>query len=149
MKINDKTITLRELSAEDYDALVRLWEEGGLPYKPRGRDTREAFTAQLPEPTSIYLGAEVDGELAGAVLGTHDGRKGWINRLVVSPAHRRLGVGRALVDEVERRFAELGLGIFACLIEDWNDASAAVFERLGYRPFREATYYTKKLDPDV
>jgi len=32
---------IRALTVGDYDALVRLWQEGGLPYRPDGRDQRE------------------------------------------------------------------------------------------------------------
>ena len=39
--------------------------------------------------------AEAGGELVGVVLGTHDGRKGWINRLAVAPAYQRRGHRRA------------------------------------------------------
>jgi GNAT superfamily N-acetyltransferase len=97
----------------------------------------------------VYLVAEVDGKLVGTVLGSHDGRKGWINRLAVSPAHRRRGIGGRLVAEVESRFAALGIEIFACLIEGWNEDSLATFQRLGYKPFPDIKYLTKRVQPDV
>ena len=75
---------------------MRLWQEGGLPYRPDGRDRRERIARELAGPCSIFLAAEEDGRLVGAVLGTQDGRKGWINRLVVAPSRRRKGVGEAL-----------------------------------------------------
>lgn len=30
--------TIRDLRMEDYDALLRLWTEAGLPFRPQGRD---------------------------------------------------------------------------------------------------------------
>ena len=68
----------------------------------------------------MFLLAEADGRLVGTVLGTHDGRKAWINRLAVSPAFRRRGIARLLVAEVEARMAALGLDIIAALIESQN-----------------------------
>jgi ribosomal protein S18 acetylase RimI-like enzyme len=132
------------MRAEDYDALVALWREAGLPHKAKGRDTREAIARQLRERTAAYLVAEADGRIVGAVLGTHDGRKGWINRLAVSPAYRRHRLGAQLVAEVERRLAAVGVEIFACLVEDWNGDSKAFFGKLGYKPFREVAYYSKR-----
>jgi len=140
---------IRDFRPEDYDAVVALWEEVGLPFKPRGRDTREALTAQLADATAVYLVAEAAGKIVGAVLGTHDGRKGWINRLAVAPAYQRGGLGARLLAEVERRLAGLGLEIFACLVEEWNADSKTFFERLGYKSFNDITYYTKRLQPDV
>jgi len=83
--VENPPFLIRELSIGDYDALVALWDESGLPYKPAGRDARGHIARELEGPSSIFLVAEVDGKLAGAVLGTHDGRKGWINRLSVAP----------------------------------------------------------------
>jgi hypothetical protein len=50
---------------------------------------------------------------------------------------------------VERRFAALGIGIFACLVEDWNVDSKTFFEKSGYKPFSGITYFTKRGREDV
>jgi len=142
-------LTIRAMMPEDYDEVIALWEAAGLPYKPKGRDSRAAIEQQLQLPTAIYLVAERDGMIVGSVLGTHDGRKGWINRVAVHPDHRRKGIARKLVEAVERRCLELGIEIFAALIEDWNETSMRVFERLGYHKHEDIFYYSKRLDPDV
>jgi len=142
-------ISIRPLAIHDYDALCALWEEAGLPFKPNGRDTREKIALQIEGECSIYLVAEEEGELVGAILGTHDGRKGWINRLAVLPAHRRKGIATALVSEVEKRLSARGIEIFAGQIEDWNETSMLLFERLGYTRHDDIIYYTKRKNPDV
>lgn len=142
-------VVIRDMRPEDYEALVVLWREAGLPCRAKGRDARAAIARQLQERTAAYLVAEVDGRIVGAVLGTHDGRKGWINRLAVLPEFRRRSLGAKLVAETEKRFGAFGIEIFACLIEDWNDDSRAFFEKLGYEPFREVSYYTKRRYDDV
>lgn len=146
---DDAKVSVRELRDDDYDALVALWREAGLPYRPRGRDTREALARQLKEDNAVYLVAEVDGAFVGAVLGSHDGRKGWINRLAVHPDYRRRSVGALLVAEVERHLAARGIAIFACLVEDWNEGSKAFFEKVGYKPFPGISYFTKRKSDDV
>ena len=78
-----------------------------------------------------FLVAEVEGRIVGSVLVTHDGRKGWINRLAVHREYRRRGIGGALVSEAENWLIEQGIGIFACLIEGDNPLSAEVLEKLG------------------
>lgn len=145
----DAEVSIRELREEDYGALVALWREGGLPYRPQGRDGREALARQLKEDTAVYLVAEAGGAFVGAVLGSHDGRKGWINRLVVHPDHSRRNVGAMLVADVERRLAARGIGIFACLVEDWNEGSKVFFEKIGYKLFRGVSYFTKRKSDDV
>jgi N-acetylglutamate synthase len=135
---------IRELTAQDYDAVVAVWSDAQLPHRPGGRDARPWYEAEVERETAIFLGAEVDGVLAGVVLGTHDGRKGWINRLAVRPMFRLRGIGKALVAEVERRIVASGIQIVTCLIEGENDASKRFFESLGYLGHHDITYYAKR-----
>jgi len=142
-------VTIRPLAIDDYEALRALWEEAGLPYRPNGRDTRENISSQIESDCSIYLVAEEDGRMVGAVLGTHDGRKGWINRLAVVPDQRKRGIAAMLVRAVEERLLERGIEIFACQIENWNEPSMTVFDHLGYTRHDDIIYFTKRLRPDV
>jgi ribosomal protein S18 acetylase RimI-like enzyme len=64
------------------------------------------------------LVAESNGKIVGTVLGTHDGRKGWINRQAVDHVFRRKNIAKKLVSEAEKWFEESGLEIFACVIEN-------------------------------
>jgi len=64
-------MVIRKLRIEDYDALIALWDEAELPYKPRGRDRRDNIERQLKQTNTIYLIAEMDGKLVGSVFGTH------------------------------------------------------------------------------
>jgi ribosomal protein S18 acetylase RimI-like enzyme len=142
-------IQIREYRTEDYEAVAALWNEAGLPYKPQGRDRRDRVESQVKQPNVIFLVAEKGGELVGTVLGTHDGRKGWVNRLAVTTAFRNQGIARKLVEEVESRFFCQGIEIIACLIEDWNKVSMEAFEKLGYTRHSEIIYFTKKKYPEV
>lgn len=140
---------IRDFKPEDYDDLVALWETAGLPYRPGGRDSRHRIACETEGDRAVFLVAEEASRPIGAVLGTHDGRKGWINRLAVLPKHRGRGIGRALVAEVERRLLEGGIEIVTCLIEDWNENSMAFFERIGYVAHPEVIYYSKRRSLDT
>jgi len=140
---------IRGLRAEDYDALVALWDRAGLSYRPKGRDARERVLREMAGPCSVFLGVEEDGRLVGAVLGTHDGRKGWINRLAVDPDHRRRGVGRALVDAVIERLERRGIEITTCLIESWNRPSMSFFQAIGFSRHDEIVYFSRRRSADT
>ncbi len=142
-------IEIRALRIEDYDALIALWNVAGLSHRPRGRDSRAHIARELSGGCSIFLVAEEDGRFVGSVLGTHDGRKGWINRLAVHPDYRRRGIGTRLVREVERRLEEMGIEIVTCLIEDWNTSSQEFFAALGYLRHDDIHYYSKRKSPEV
>jgi len=142
-------ITVRDFQLEDYDAVLRLWTEAGLPFRPQGRDRREKVAAELMGGTAVFLLAEANGKLAGVVLGTHDGRKAWINRLAVAPTFRRRGIARLLVAEVEVRMAALGLDVTAALIESYNQVSLGFFYEIGYVHDPEIDYFSKRRSADA
>ena len=120
-----------------------------MPYKPAGRDSRANLKSQSRQPQIFFLVAESEGKLIGTVVGTHDSRKGWINRLAVARNHRRQGLARRLIEEAERHLSRLGIEIFACLIEEGNSVSMDVFERLGYKRHPEIVYFTKRKSEDT
>ena len=140
---------IRDLKSGDYEELVALWDATGLPYRPRGRDGPDRIAREIEGDCAIFLAAEEDAKLVGAVLGTHDGRKGWINRLAVLPEHQGRGIGRDLVAEVERRLLEKGIEIVTCLIEDWNEESMAFFGQIGYVKHPDIAYLSKRRSPDT
>ena len=140
-------VAVRILGLEEYDRWMSVWERSGLDtVRPQGRDRREAFARQFDTGTHTMIGLEVSGELVGVALATHDGRKGWINRVAVLPEHRRRGYASRLVAEAERVLRGQGMTVIAALIEGGNDASLALFGELGYVELPGGTYYFSKRD---
>jgi len=141
--------TIRELGLDDYERLLALWQRAGLhSLKPRGRDSREALARQLESGVQTILGLELDGQLVGVVMATHDSRKGWINRLVVRPALRRRGYGARLIAAAEEALRAQGIGIIAALVESDNGASLRLFRKVGYVDAGHAIHYLSKRESD-
>jgi N-acetylglutamate synthase len=166
---------LCDLEAQDYPEVMVLWQQAGLHVRPQGRDSPEAFARQLAQGYQRVIGLRAvaandmgmpeaeDGQaaytevapestkgplVAVAVL-THDGRKGWINRLAVSPAYWHSGLARTLVAEAERWFTEdCGLEVWGALIESWNHASRSLFASLDYQPL-DVVCVSKRTRPDA
>ena len=144
MKQQDLKVTFRKMTLKDYDSVIALWNEGDIPYRPQGRDSRKNVTLQMQQSNCYFLVAETEKKIIGAIVGTHDGRKGWINRLVVTPSYRKKGIAKRLVKEVEHHFSAIGIDIVACLIEVWNTTSMQVFEQMGYTKHTDILYYSKR-----
>jgi ribosomal protein S18 acetylase RimI-like enzyme len=142
-------LTIRPFRIEDYDAVIALWKSARLPCRPDGRDARSRIAQELSGSNAVFLVAEYQGKLIGSVFATHDGRKGWINRLAVAPSFRRRGIAGRLVWEAERGLHRAGIEMVACLIEDWNADSKRFFENIGYQRFDRISYFTKKKHPHV
>lgn len=125
-------VRIRPLRRSDYPAMIALLQVCGLNPKTKGRDSLSSFTAQLRRNRGSYLGAFDGDRLVGTVLGTHDTRKAWVNRLAVHPDYRRRAIAARLVRHCERVLRREGLEMFAALIEPENEASEAFFRSLGY-----------------
>jgi ribosomal protein S18 acetylase RimI-like enzyme len=82
-------------------------------------------------------------------LGTHDGRKGWINRLAVAPEFRHQGIAQLLLKEAEEEISRKGIEIVTCLIEDYNQTSMDFFQKAGYIKHNDIIYFTKRKYPQV
>ena len=148
-RIDISSVIIRPMRINEYDTLTRVWDKAGLPYRPKGRDSRENIAREMQQKSGFILIAEFNGEMIGSVFGTSDGRKGWINRLAVLPEYQRQGIGHILVREAEKRFDDAGIEIIACLIEDWNAVSLQAFECMGYVRHDDIIYFTKRKSPDV
>lgn len=148
--MTDTSITLCTLTVEDYDAVRDLWEAAGLHIRPVGRDSREEFAAQIASGCQVVLGLQAGERLVGVVLATSDSRRGWINRLAIHPDYRRRGLGLRLIAACEHLLRdERGLHVIACHIEDWNDASIALFTKAGYLHHPDIFYFAKRESQEV
>ncbi|MFO7991775.1 MAG: GNAT family N-acetyltransferase [Thermoplasmata archaeon] len=133
----------RTPSIEEYERILELWDEAGLPYKPEGRDTREKIEKELREKPEYWIGAYEEGELIALIVGTDDGRKGWINRFAVDPDYQDKGIGTELLKRMEKEFESKGFEVIGALIEGDNPGSMEFFERRGYEDLG-IKYYSKR-----
>ena len=137
-------LAIRPANANDYDRILAVWEASGLTVCLDGRESREAFSRQVAQFPALYLVATDAERVVGVVLGSHDQRKGWINRLAVLPEHRRRGIASALVRACDTAIRRFGIEVVSALVEPPNEGSFAVFEKLGFdtlkvRYFRKAS----------
>ena len=121
---------IRPFTEADTDDVVALWTASGLvrPWNDPRADIRRKLTVQ-PE---LFLVA-VDGpQLVATVMAGYDGHRGWVNYLAVDPLHRREGIGRALMAEVELLLKELGCPKLNLQVRDDNVAVLGFYRGLGY-----------------
>ena len=113
--------SVSEMLAEHYDAVSGLWQATeGLGEV----ETREEFCAYLSRNSGISSVVFSNSQLVGAVLGGHDGRRGYLYHLAVAADHRCAGVATALIDRCLDQLQQLD--IKRCSLHVYNTNTAAI-----------------------
>lgn len=123
-------IQVREFHPSDYSQLVNLWKEVGLEISRS--DTPVGLRRKLERDADLFLVAEEDGRIIGAIMGCFDGRRGWINHLAVAHDKQGSGLGSELMNRVEDGLKAKGCEKVNLLIEPSNAGVQGFYERLGY-----------------
>ena len=126
-----KGCSIRECREEEAEALLSLWQQAEATVSVT--DTIEDVRRALGHSSAMVLVAEGRGGLVGSVIGSFDGWRGNIYRLAVLPEYRRQGVARALVEEVEARFAEQGAKRITALVEWEHPWATGFWDSVGYK----------------
>ncbi|MFX0208262.1 MAG: GNAT family N-acetyltransferase [Candidatus Hodarchaeota archaeon] len=141
---------IKKLDIEDYPKIQELWELAGLSWRPDGRDHPERILVQMEKKNIFFLGAVKDNDLLGVIMVSHDGRKGWINRLAVHPKHRHKGIAQKLLKAAENQLLQAeGIEVCSALIFDDNKSSLSLFEKAGYEAWINVRYYSKRKRPEA
>lgn len=133
-------VVVRALNPQDIVRLVRMDRE----ISGRGRQNwyeRRVQRALFDSDVMISLGAEVDGLLVGALLGSvHFGEFGQpepiavLDTMLVDRAFPRRGIGTALLDQLLKNLRGLGISRLRSEVA-WNELELiAFFAKAGFQP---------------
>jgi len=133
-------------SIEEYDELISLWNRCGLDYDFEDRDSRQRIEEQIYDDRVVILTLKDDtGRLIGSIIGSYDGRKGWINRLAIDPDYRGRRLAARLIEKTENMLSDMGAKVIGALIEEINTPSMGAFKFCGFEGWEEIAYFRKKL----
>nr|WP_298168855.1 GNAT family acetyltransferase [uncultured Pseudomonas sp.] len=137
---------IRSFQLTDETAVIDLWQRCELtrPWNDPQKDIQRKLKVQ-PE---LFLLGEIDGRVVASVMAGFDGHRGWVNYLAVCPTQRRLGLGRQLMEEVERRLTALGCPKLNLQVRSDNQAVLSFYRNLGYQ-VDEVVSLGKRLITDV
>ena len=121
---------LRTATPDDAARIVQFWHESGASMGPT--DSVEQVRRAVTNPAARLIVAEAGTDIIGTLLGTFDGWRGNMYRLVVHPRCRRQGIGRQLVARIEQFFAEQGARRVTVLIEADRPWAVAFWTAVGY-----------------
>jgi ribosomal protein S18 acetylase RimI-like enzyme len=102
-------IAIRMMTMDDYDAVIALMNSTpGISI--RDADSRDATARYLARNPGMSFVAETDSGLCGCVMCGHDGRRGYLQHLLMLPDYRGQGIADRLVQRCLSALEALGIG---------------------------------------
>lgn len=129
------------MTIEDYDEVFALWT------KIRGfgirsiDDSKEGIEMFLKRNPSTSVVAEEDGKIVGSILCGHDGRRGCLYHVCVDEAHRRKGIGKAMVVRAMEALRAEKINKVTLIAFTDNDLGNAFWNTIGWTKREEYNYY--------
>ncbi|ALC81525.1 MULTISPECIES: GNAT family acetyltransferase [Bacillus] len=121
----------RQFTVSDFNSVIDLWQRAGLILSRS--DTLEGIKEKLKRDSELFFVLEENGTIIGVVMGSYDGRRGWINHLAVDPEHQGNNLGQKIISELEIRLKKIGCEKLNLLIEMDNKQVKGFYENLGYK----------------
>lgn len=95
----------REIKLEDYEDLISFWKNN---YFVNEMDSFDRFKLFLEKNPNLSFLAKDNKKIIGTVLGSYDGRRGYVQKLVVHKDFRKRGVGKLLAEKLIKELHKLG-----------------------------------------
>lgn len=124
-------IETASLTMDMFGSVIALWKESegvGLS----DSDSPECIRLYLDRNPGFSFAVMAEGEIIGAILGGHDGRRGFLYHLAVRADFRRRGLGRRLVEACLGALAESGIRKCHVFVYSDNRDGMAFWKSLGW-----------------
>jgi ribosomal protein S18 acetylase RimI-like enzyme len=131
-------VLIQEMTIQDYDEVHALWQESeGIALSEV--DTKDDIARFLKQNPGLSFVARDNGQLVGAVLCGHDGRRGYIDQLAVRKSHRRQGIGKGLIARCLYNLMRIGIRKWHLFVLEDNQDAIAFWKKLGWAKRVELT----------
>ncbi len=137
-------VTIRVFRIDDYDEVLTMWN-GAEGLEICEGDSREEIKEYLQRNPGISRVAELNGAVIGAVLCGHDGRRGHIYHLAVSPEYRGRGIARQLVEECFNTLRAAGIRRATILVAGDNSHGHDFWRGSGWEDITGAIAMTREV----
>ena len=141
-------MNIRVMKTEDYDSVYELWMSiKGFSMRSID-DSREGVEIFLKRNPNTSVVAEDNGEIVGAILCGHDGRRATFYHVCVREDHRRRGIGKKMVVECMNALRRERVNKVALIAFTVNDIGNAFWKQIGWTERTDLNYYDFTLNEE-
>jgi ribosomal protein S18 acetylase RimI-like enzyme len=113
------------------NAVIDLWRRCNLT-RPQNNPKKDIERKLQANPEQFLVGL-IDGKVVATVMYGYDGHRCWVNYLGVDPELQKKGLGRLMMDAVEKKVRPLGCPKINLQVRSGNSNALKFYEAIGYK----------------
>lgn len=129
------------MTMDDYDEVIDMLKiTPGITV--READSRNSTKRYLERNPGLSFVATIEDRIVGCVMCGHDGRRGYLQHLVVKPENRRQGIGEALFTACIDSLKQVGIDKTHLFVFKSNSLANSFWESNGWILRDEVNIYS-------
>ncbi|MCF0130459.1 MAG: GNAT family N-acetyltransferase [Pseudobutyrivibrio sp.] len=135
-------VTIRTMTAEDFDKVHELWMTiHGFAIRSID-DSKEGVLPFLKRNEGLSVVAQTnDGQIVGTILVGHDGRRACLYHVCVREDFRKQGIGKSMVAEALRRLKNEGISKVTIIAFTKNEVGNVFWKAGGWTQRQDVYTY--------
>ena len=141
MEKYENGINIRPMAEEDYEKVYGLWRTiKGFGIRSMD-DSKEGVTRFIRRNPSTSMVAETKGQIVGAILCGHDGRRGCFYHVCVREDYRKRGIGKNMAVKAMRALQEEQINKVCLIAFKKNEIGNSFWKSVGWTFREDLNYY--------
>ena len=141
MENTNQEITIRPMQQSDYHNVYKLWKTiKGFGIRSMD-DSEEGVARFLRRNPSTSMVAEAEGQVVGAILCGHDGRRGCFYHVCVREDYRKQGIGKNMAVMAMKALQEEGINKVCLIAFKKNEVGNSFWKSVGWTFREDLNYY--------
>lgn len=136
---------IKVMTINDYEELFELWQNTANMGLRSLDDSKEGISCFLKRNPNTNFVVYEDGQLVGAILCGHDGRRGYIYHTVVLPDYRRRGIASSLVESAIAALQKEGITRVCLNVMETNEQGKKFCISKGWEKKDFLGFYSKSI----
>ena len=138
---------IRQMTIDDYDDIIVLLQ--GTPgVTVRDADSKEATSKYLHRNPGLSFVATIESKIVGCVMCGHDGRRGYLQHLIVKQDYRKQGIGDKLFMSCIHDLQKIGINKTHLFVLNTNELAINYWSNKGWQRRDDIHMYSYNISED-
>lgn len=138
----EKAMTqIRVMTIDDHERILNfLKQTPGVTL--RVADEYDPTKCYLERNPGLSFVAEQDGSIIGCLMAGHDGRRGYLQHLIVDPDYRNQGIAKRLVKNTVKELSQIGINKCHVFSFKTNTLGNGFWKNIGWQQRNDVNMYS-------